>query len=234
MFLSVAGCPTEGPGDSPPRPPGPLPVKPDVSGGRARRLLPSDPEHVESRTSYEETVVPQIPYLRRRAIQLTHNREKAEDLVQETCLRALRSFQQFQTGTNAQAWLSRILKNLFINEWRRAHGRIQVLLDSLEETPPPSHAVPRAEDPFEALSSLEQEAAVEKLLQQIPRCNRVTLKLYSQDYTYREIAQKMGVPAGTVMSRIHRARAQVAKARAGCSPDATARALPSEMKLNSS
>ena len=85
--------------------------------------------------SYEKTVVPQLPYLRRRAIQLTHNREKAEDLVQDTCLRALRSFQKFQAGTNAQAWLSRILKNLFINEWRRAHGKIHILLDSLEETP---------------------------------------------------------------------------------------------------
>ena len=92
---------------------------------------------------------------------------------------------------------------------------------------------PRAEDPFEALSSLEQEAALEKLLEKIPRCNRVTLKLFSQDYTYREIAQKMGVPAGTVMSRLHRARAQLEKARAGCSPDVTARALPSRMKLNS-
>ena len=181
--------------------------------------------------SYEETVLPQIPFLRRRAIQLTRNRAKADDLVQDTCLRALRSFQQFQEGTNVQAWLSRILKNLFINEWRRDHGRVQVLLDSLEETPPASHTVPRAQDPFEALSSLEQEAAVEKLLEQIPRCNRVTLKLYSQDYTYREIARKMGVPIGTVMSRLHRTRAQLARARAGCSPDAT---TPSEMKLNCS
>ena len=177
--------------------------------------------------SYEETVVPQIPFLRRRAIQLTRNRAKADDLVQDTCLRALRSFQQFQEGTNVKAWLSRILKNLFINEWRREHGKTQV-------PPPSSHAAQRAQDPFEALSSLEQEAAVEKLLEQIPRCYRVTLELYSQDYTYREIAQKMGVPHGTVMSRIHRARARVARARAGCSPDSTTRVPPSEMKLNCS
>ena len=84
----------------------------------------------------------------------------------------------------------------------------------------------RAEDPFEAFSSLEQKAAVEMLLEKIPRCNRVTLELFFQDYTYREIAQKLGVPAGTVMSRIHRGRAQVAKARAGCSPDGTTRPHP--------
>ena len=214
MFSSAVDRPTERPGESPPRPPAPLPER-----GIIGCLLPSDPGHIESRNSYKEIVVPQIPYLRRRAVQLTHNREEAEDLVQETCLRALRSFRRFQVGTNARAWLSRILKNLFINEWRRTHGKVPVSFLVLDEETPPSHAVvPRAEDPFEALSSLEQEAAVERFLGRIPRCYRASLELFFQDYTYREIAQKLGVPIGTVMSRVHRARAQVARLLRDASP----------------
>ena len=101
--------------------PQPVPRKqaPPADGRSILRLVPPlrEGEH-----SYEATVVPQIAFLRRRAIGLTRNPDEADDLVQETCLRALRFFHQFEPGTNARAWLARILKNTFISMRQGGNG----------------------------------------------------------------------------------------------------------------
>ena len=73
--------------------------------------------------TYEDVVIPELSYLRGRALGLTRNREDAEDLLQDTCLKAFRSFRSFRQGSNARAWLSRILPTRFITTWRSRSSR---------------------------------------------------------------------------------------------------------------
>ena len=149
-------------------------------------------------------------YLNRLAGSLTHHREDAEDLVQETLLRAYRFYDRFEPGTNLRAWLTRILKNGFINTRRQA-SRDRKIFDAAPVEPMDPDAI-RAE-PRAALPSPEDEAIrnalsgqVEGLLEELPEPYRGTLLLHLEDRTYREISRDQGIPVGTVMSRLHRAR----------------------------
>lgn len=157
---------------------------------------------------YEDTVLPHIAFLRARALGMTRHKEEAEDLVQETLLKALRYFHQYQAGTNPRAWLARILKNTFISSWRSRGGSDQRVMTTLEDAPDltapdtPSDPV----NPFQALRLREQDAAVETVFQGVPERYRDTLRLHFAGFSYKEIAASLGVPLGTVMSRLHRAR----------------------------
>ena len=176
------------------------------------RLVPPAPDVPGA--SYEETVIPHIPYLRRRALGLTRDPDDAEDLVQDTCLRALRFFHQFQPGTNARAWLNRILKNTFISRLqRRAGGAARVSLTRLDDVPePPAESTPAAPvDPHHALSLRQERSAVETVFRRIPERLRTALRLHVDGLSYKEIASQLGVPAGTVMSRLHRGRRHAAR-----------------------
>lgn len=157
---------------------------------------------------YEDTVLPHLAFLRARALGMTRHKEEAEDLVQETLLKALRYFHQYQAGTNPRAWLARILKNTFISSWRSRGGSDQRVMTTLEDAPDltapdtPSDPV----NPFQALRLREQDAAVETVFQGVPERYRDTLRLHFAGFSYKEIAGSLGVPLGTVMSRLHRAR----------------------------
>jgi len=157
---------------------------------------------------YEDTVLPHLAFLRARALGMTRNKEEAEDLVQETLLKALRYYHQYRPGTNARAWLARILKNTVISAWRSRGGSSQRVMTTLDDAPDltakdtPSDPV----DPFHALRLREQGAAVETVFQGVPERYRDTLRLHFSGLSYREIAERLGVPLGTVMSRLHRAR----------------------------
>ena len=158
--------------------------------------------------TYEELVTEHVPFLRAHALGMTHNREDAEDLVQEALLKALRYFGQYRQGTNVRAWLARILKNTFISQWRSRGGheqRVMTTLDNLPELAAGSSTTDPV-DPHEALQILQEEAAVEKVLRAVPDRYRATLRLHFLGLSYREIAENLGVPTGTVMSRLHRAR----------------------------
>ena len=149
-------------------------------------------------------------YLTRLAASLTHHREDAEDLVQETLLRAYRFHDRFEPGTNLRAWLTRILKNSFINTRRQASRERRVFDPAPVEPMDPDAiaAEPRADQrsPEEEVIQMALSGQVEGLLEELPEPYRGTLRLHLEDRTYREISRDQGIPVGTVMSRLHRAR----------------------------
>ncbi len=177
--------------------------------------------------TYEEVVLPELLYLRARALGLTHNREDAEDLLQDTCLKAWRSFRSFRQGSNARAWLSRILTNAFITAWRSRGSRdARVTTIPLEDAPDVARTSTASSptDPLQALEVKRQQEAVDDLLTSLLPQFHTTLRLHVEGLSYREIATSEKVPIGTVMSRLHRARRQAArrlKEYDGTSPQAT-------------
>jgi RNA polymerase sigma-70 factor (ECF subfamily) len=164
------------------------------------------------RGATEETMPPSLEELvgHSRAIFLlcfgfTRNRADAEDLAQETYLRACRQPQRLPGGDGAKAWLCRVARNLCLDHLRRHrsdNGRAKLA------TPP--HA---AEDPHENLVRREQGAALSHALERLPRRLRVVLVLREYgELSYEQIAQALEIELGTVMSRIHRARRKLAEA----------------------
>jgi RNA polymerase sigma-70 factor (ECF subfamily) len=145
------------------------------------------------------------------ALRLTHHRAEAEDLVQETCLRAFRSFHRFDPGTSCRAWLFTILRNAFLNRRRRA-GR-EVLEPEIELVDPASGSAtaPRTEaSPEEEFFQTVLHGDVDRALKALPRVFREAVILADlEGLSYREIAQVLGCPAGTVMSRLARGRARL-------------------------
>ena len=162
------------------------------------------------RLAFEADAAVHQPYLDRLASSLTHHREDAQDLVQETMLRALRFYDRFEPGTNLRAWLTRILKNNFINTRRQA-ARERRVIDPLPVEPVETNSPtvePRATIPSPEETIIQNRLAerLGHLLQRLPAPYRRTLVLHLEDRTYREISRDLGIPVGTVMSRLHRAR----------------------------
>lgn len=144
------------------------------------------------------------------ALRLTRNRQDAEDLLQETYLRAYSHYDGFQEGTNLKAWLFRILKNCFINGYRqRKAGPREVDLErgevsfeaALEEVAPP------AATPEDELVEKTLDGDVARALGALPEDFRLVVELVDlQDFSYREVADILEIPLGTVMSRLYRGR----------------------------
>ena len=135
----------------------------------------------------------------------TGNRGDAEDLVQETFVRALVAWDRFRQGSNCRAWMQRILTNCFINAYRRRlqHRRALSLVDSWI-CPNRQH---EAEDPEQTWIERRFSDEVRRALDQLPEDARRVVELADlQGLSYREIATQIGCPIGTVMSRLHRAR----------------------------
>ena len=152
------------------------------------------------------------------ALRMTRNRADAEDLVQETYLKAWRSFATFHEGTNLRAWLFRIMTNTYINKYNAKQRRPdEVELDEVEElylfrrlgTIDQSRINPSAEDQMmELFTDDEVKAAIEEL----PEAFRMPVLLSDVDgFSYKEIAEMLDVPIGTVMSRLHRGRKAMQK-----------------------
>ena len=153
------------------------------------------------------------------ALRMTRNPSDAEDLVQESMTRAYAGLRHYTPGTNGRAWLFRILSNTFVSGYRkRQREPLQLLsaeFESLVASVPgwtgtgPLQAVPSAED---AVLSQFGHSDVRQALAELPDCFRATIYLADvEGYPYREIAEMLDVPIGTVMSRLHRARAQLRK-----------------------
>jgi RNA polymerase sigma-70 factor, ECF subfamily len=160
-----------------------------------------------------------MPQLYSAALRMTRNPADAEDLVQETYLKAYRGFASFTEGTNLKAWLYRILTNTYINSYRAAARRPQISdVEDVEDLylyrrlASDGRDGRSAED--EALDSFtddEVKAAIESL----PETFRMAVLLADvEGFSYKEIAEITGVPIGTVMSRIHRGRRALQKALA--------------------
>jgi RNA polymerase sigma-70 factor, ECF subfamily len=144
---------------------------------------------------------------------MTGNAADAEDLVQDTYLRAFRSINQFKPGTNLRAWLFKIQTNSFINEYRKRVRRPRsTSLDDVEEYYLYSHLVESGVQPSSSITEDEilaqiDDADVFQALDGLPdNYRQVVLLADVEGFAYKEIAEILDIPVGTVMSRLHRAR----------------------------
>lgn len=158
---------------------------------------------------FEEVALVHLDTLYRSALRLTQNRAEAEDVVQETCLRAFRNFHRFNPGTNCRAWLLTILRNIFLNRVRRA-GR-EVLEEDLPawesalETGP--GLIPPSTNPEEEFLQTVLHGDVDRALKAVPLVYREAVILADlEGLSYKEVAEALGCPIGTVMSRLSRGR----------------------------
>jgi RNA polymerase sigma-70 factor (ECF subfamily) len=151
------------------------------------------------------------------AMRMTRNRADAEDLVQETYLRAYKGFHGYEEGTNLRAWLFRILTNTYINTYRSKQRRVQETeLNDVEDLylyrriSNVDQASRSAEDTlFDLFTDDEVKAALEAL----PENFRMPVLLADvEEFSYKEIAEMLDIPIGTVMSRLHRGRKAMQKA----------------------
>ena len=159
---------------------------------------------------FEAVALVHLDALYRNALRLTQNRSEAEDLVQETCLRAFRSFHRFNPGTNCRAWLFTILRNAFLNRIRQA-GRDVLAGETAELESASARHVAEAEParghPEEEFFQTVLHGDVDRSLRALPLTFREVVILADlEGLTYKEIAQVLGCPLGTVMSRLSRGR----------------------------
>lgn len=165
---------------------------------------------------FEEEALPLANVLYGGALRMTRNPADAADLVQETFLRAFRSWKQFQEGTNVKAWLYRIMTNLYISSYRVKKREPQLvssgdgadfdLYQTLIDQTQPSESAESI-----VLDSLGDED-IKKALADLPEDFRLAVYLADVDgFSYREIADMLAIPIGTVMSRLHRGRKALQK-----------------------
>lgn len=154
---------------------------------------------------FEATAVPHMNTLYDAALRLTGERAAAQDLTQETMLRALRSFSTFRAGSNCKAWLLRIQYNLFCTQYRKERRMSLVWLDSDEESPTePASFEPGPEE--QAVRELDRES-VRRAIARLPEQFRTAVTLVDiHGLSCAEAAEIMSVPRGTILSRLHRAR----------------------------
>ena len=155
--------------------------------------------------SFEDLAMPLFDRLYNFAHWLTQNREEAEDLVQETYAKALKGFSSFQPGTNFRAWMYRILRNTFLTS--RTGLKTQQQFGSEEKAANETTLPPDPHTPESILLEKLDQQLVRKALDELPIVYRETLLLCDfEEMSYQEISATLGVPIGTVMSRLSRAR----------------------------
>jgi RNA polymerase sigma-70 factor (ECF subfamily) len=138
---------------------------------------------------------------------LVHNKSNAEDLIQETYLKALRNFASFHPGTNFRAWMFRILRNTFLSSRSPLGGRVNVDIDSEVDV---SELPVASATPESLLIERSRENALRSAIENLPIIFREVLLLCDvEDASYREISEILSIPIGTVMSRLARARKTV-------------------------
>jgi RNA polymerase sigma-70 factor (ECF subfamily) len=168
---------------------------------------------VADQAAFTEQAMPFMDALYSAALRLTHNPTDAEDLVQETYLRAYRGFGGFEQGTNLRAWLYRILTNTFINSYRSKKRRPdETELDEVEDLylyrrlgGLEAATVGRSAE--DELMDWFSEAEVKDAVEDLPEQFRLAVLLADvEGFSYKEIAEILDIPIGTVMSRLHRGR----------------------------
>jgi RNA polymerase sigma-70 factor (ECF subfamily) len=164
----------------------------------------------DMRLLFEQVALPHLDAIYDAALRLTHNRDDANDLVQETILRSFRFFHHFATGTNCRAWLLTILYNNFRDHYRR-NGRERPCNSGEIEQELEAHTLladMSFNNPEELLADRMLGRRIETALNELPEEFREALMLVDvQDLNYQEVADVLNIPLGTVKSRVSRARA---------------------------
>ncbi len=175
------------------------------------------PADAPGRAPFEEEALTHADQLYRIALRLSGSPQTAEELVQETYLRALRAWESYRPGTNLAAWLATILRNVYLDEARKQSRRpaVEVLDDESEyflydqlagETPPQTHEV--------VLNRLSGEAILDAIANLPENFREAVVLVDVGDFSYQDAAEILDVPIGTVMSRLHRGRRLLKRALA--------------------
>ena len=165
----------------------------------------------KNQSAFEALTLPFLDDMYGAALRLTRNERDAEDLVQETYLKAYRSFHQFKEGTNCRAWMFRILTNTFINLYRRRTKERDILdrqeCGALHNSLVCLESLDRYSNPERELVNWGLSDDVQRALEDVPEDFRETVILSDlRGLSYKEVTDQMGTPIGTVMSRLYRGR----------------------------
>jgi RNA polymerase sigma-70 factor (ECF subfamily) len=172
------------------------------------RFSTSSWQNDKSSAGFEELAMPIFDSLYNFARWLANNETDAEDLVQDTYLKALRSFESFRPGTNFRAWMFKILKNTFLSSCSKLERRMTVAMDSEDEDE--SESTVDSDTPETILLDRANSQLVWNAIDDLPVHYREPLLLCDvEEMSYREIAEILSIPVGTVMSRLARARRAV-------------------------
>ena len=176
---------------------------------RAIQNTLTDKELQKRYAEFEKEAVPHMDSVYNFALRMTGDEDDADDLVQETYMKAFRFFDKFESGTNCKAWLFRILKNSFINDYRKQtkepnkvdYEDVQNFYENIK-----SDEVESRHYELDAFSNLLDDD-VSKAIAELPEDFRTVIILNDiEGFTYEEIADFVDIPVGTVRSRLHRAR----------------------------
>jgi RNA polymerase sigma-70 factor (ECF subfamily) len=168
-------------------------------------------KEARKRAEFEALVMPHLEALYGTAVRMTRNPQEADDLLQDTCLKAFRFIDRFQRGTNFKAWIFKILTNVFINRYRKLQRDRQVWSE-VEADGHHAHILAQgptrdAQRPEETILDHLMSEDIREALEKLPADFRMAIILSDvEEFSYKEIAEIMDCPVGTVMSRLYRAR----------------------------
>jgi RNA polymerase sigma-70 factor (ECF subfamily) len=178
------------------------------------RFGASSSQDMQPLAGFEDLAMPLFNSLFNFARWTTRNSNDAEDLVQETYLKALRNFASFRPGTNFRAWMFQILRNTFLSSCSKLERRMTVAMDSEEDGP---ELAVETVTPETILMSRSSSQLMQRAIDDLPVHYRETLLLCEvEEMSYQEIAEILSIPIGTVMSRLARARKAVRAATHKC------------------